>query len=58
MQRRTAASSWTPPRGCRAARGTAMHVGLSTPRKDPAPCGCAWVWEMVFLVAVPNRRLE
>lgn len=23
--------------------------------QDPAPCGCAWVWEGGQLVAVPSR---
>lgn len=24
--------------------------------QDPAPCGCAWVWEDNRLVAVPSRE--
>lgn len=24
--------------------------------QDPAPCGCAWVWENGRLVAAPSRR--
>lgn len=22
--------------------------------QDPAPCGCAWIWEDEYLVAVPS----
>ena len=29
--------------------------GAQYAAQDPAPCGCAWVWEDDQLVAVPSR---
>ena len=32
-----------------------VQRGAEYAAQDPAPCGCAWVWEDDRLVAVPSR---
>lgn len=33
-----------------------VQAGAEYKAQDPAPCGCAWVWEDARLIAVPSRR--
>ena len=37
-------------------RGCGKKVKAEYKAQDPAPCGCAWVWENGHLVAVPSRK--